>query len=487
MENSVDQNASAKSLFVPMMAIILGMFMVILDSTVINVALKDITEEFNSVIPTMRWTITGYTLALAAVIPLAGWLMDRFGAKRIFLITIGLFTMGSALCAIATSPNELILFRIIQGIGGGMVAPIGMAMVFRIAPPEKIGAIMGSLGVPMLLAPAFGPVVAGYILEYATWPWIFIINIPVGVLTLFVGVKYLPNFKRSAVPSLDILGMILAPIAFSMLAFGVSESANGWSETKTIVGMSVGTIALILFIIVELRQKNPLLELRVFKSSGFTLGVMTTWVMQFALFGLFTIVPLFLQYAKGYTALETGWIMLPQALASGIMMPISGKLYDKIGARPLGVIGLSIITTGMFLFSTIEISTSVTKVVFCLILMGMGMGISMMAINTHVLQSAPKNLVSRVTSLTTAAQQVVVSFAVAGMTSFLASRIETNTVEMQNSNPLPALVESYGETFLLATFVAVAGIILAFTLKRPKPQASEEGTNDKMNMMMSGH
>ncbi len=484
---AVEEEFSMKKAVIPMLAIITGMFMVILDSTVVNVALPTLQQEMNAPLSTMQWTITGYTLALAAVIPLAGWLMDRFGAKRLFLITITLFTIGSVLCSMAQTPEQLITFRVLQGIGGGMVSPIGFAMVFRLAPPNKIGAVMGTLGVPMLLAPAFGPIIAGYFVDYLSWHWIFLINLPVGILTFFLAVKFLPNFEKKAVPSLDILGVILAPIAFSMLAFGVSESANGWTERNTLIGLIVGGIALILFIIVELRQENPLLELKVFKSRGFTLGVLTTWAMQISLFGMFTLVPYFLINVKGYSAIETGWIMFPQAIASGLMMPISGRLYDKIGARPLGLTGLSFIVVALVSLSRITLETTVPFIVACLILMGLGMGLSMMAINTHVLQSAPKNLVNRVTPLTTAAQQVMVSFAVAGLTSFLSKRVTAHATEMQ-VNPMQDLspaIEAFGDTFLLAAGIASIGLILAFTLSRPK--ATGELSEESKQSMMSGH
>ncbi len=484
---AVEEEFSMKKAIVPMLAIITGMFMVILDSTVVNVALPTLQQEMDAPLSTMQWTITGYTLALAAVIPLAGWLMDRFGAKRLFLITITLFTIGSVLCSLAQTPEQLITFRVLQGIGGGMVSPIGFAMVFRLAPAHKIGAVMGTLGVPMLLAPAFGPIIAGYFVDYLSWHWIFLINLPVGILTFFLGVKFLPNFEKKAVPSLDILGVILAPIAFSMLAYGVSESANGWTERNTLIGLIVGGIALILFIIVELRQEHPLLELKVFKSSGFTLGVLTTWAMQIALFGMFTLVPYFLINVKGYSALETGWIMFPQAIASGLMMPIGGRLYDKVGARPLALTGLSFIVGSLVFLSRITLETSVGYIVGCLIVMGLGMGLSMMAINTHVLQSAPKKLVNRVTPLTTAAQQVMVSFAVAGLTSFLTTRVTAHATEMQ-VNPMMDLapaIEAFGDTFLLAAGIATIGLLLAFTLKRPK--STGELSEEAKSSMMSGH
>ncbi|MEH7613331.1 MDR family MFS transporter [Gottfriedia acidiceleris] len=487
-QNSADTPFSVKTIIGPMMAVIVGMIMVILDSTVVNVALPGITEYFKSDLTKMQWTITGYTLALSAVIPLAGWMSDRFGAKKIFLLTILFFTIGSVLCSVAQTPEQLILFRVIQGIGGGMVAPIGMAIIFRLAPPEKIGSIMGMLGIPMLLAPALGPVISGWFVEYSTWHWIFLINLPIGIIAMIIGAKFLPNFESKSVPTLDGLGIIIAPIAFSMLAYGVSQSSISWTSKGTLTGLIVGGVSLLLFIFVELRLKQPLLELRVFKSSDFVRSILITWIMQIALFGSFLIVPLFLQTVKQYGAFETGLIMLPQALASALMMPIGGKMYDKVGARPMALVGLTIITSALFIFSKITVDSSNTFIMLTLAMMGAGMGLSMMPINTHVLQSAPRHLVSRVTPLTAAAQQVMVSFAVAGMAGFLTS--STKDYMAKTTNPLNAMISAFGDTFLLAAGIALVGALLAIILRKPKVQdadASKADLDESKSSMMVGH
>lgn len=488
--NAADaQEFSIKALIAPLLAVIIGMIMVILDSTVVNVAIPNLVKDFGTTLTTIQWTVTGYTLALSAVIPLAGWMTDKFGSKQIFLITITLFTIGSVLCAIAQTPEQLIIYRIIQGLGGGMVAPIGMAMVFKLAPPDKRGAVMGMLGVPMLLAPALGPVLSGWLVEYSTWHWIFLINLPIGIIGILVGIKYLPKFEQGKAPSLDILGMILAPIAFAMLAYGVSEGGgSGWTANTTLTGLIIGGVALILFIIVELRQKQPLLELRVFRSSDFTRGIILTWVSQIALFGTILLIPLFLQQVKGYTPLETGLILLPQALASTIFMPIGGRLFDRIGARPLALTGLTIISAALFLLSRITLDTGLVMVMVPLAMMGAGMGLSMMSLNTHVLNSAPRRLVSRVTPLTTAAQQVVMSFAVAGLTGYLSSNLK-DYIKAGN-DPLHASVSAYGDAFIVTTCVAVVGVALSLILRKPKVQDEDEleDAADKPDAtMMMGH
>ncbi len=463
--------------------------MVILDSTVVNVAIPNLVQYFETDLKTIQWTVTGYTLALSAVIPLAGWLTDRFGSKRVFLFTIAMFTLGSVLCSVAQSPEQLIIFRIIQGLGGGMVAPIGMAMVFRLAPPERRGSIMGMLGIPMLLAPALGPVLSGWFIESFSWHWIFLINLPIGIVALILCIKFLPDTDRGRTPALDLLGMILAPIAFSMLAYGVSEGGTSWTSATTLTGVIVGGVALILFIIVELRHKHPLLELRVFKSSDFSRGIILAWVSQVALFGAMILIPLYLQQIKGYTALETGLILLPQALASGVGMPLGGRLFDKIGARPLAFTGLGIISGALFILSSITAETSLGLIILSLVMMGLGMGLSMMPLNTHVLNAAPRKLVGRVTPLTAAAQQVVVSFAVAGLTGFLTSRVADHTTGTGGANAANGLVAGFNDTFFLAACIALFGCILSLILRKPKQMKEETlETGDQPDpAMMIGH
>ncbi|MBP3040582.1 multidrug efflux MFS transporter [Bacillaceae bacterium Marseille-Q3522] len=462
---NTQQATSIKQVFAPLLAIIVGMFMVILDGTAMNVAIPGFIKDFNSNISVVQWTVTGYALAQAAVIPLAGWLSDRFGAKRVFLFSVIMFTIGSALCAFASGINQLVLFRVIQGLGGGMVAPIAMAFTYRLSPPDKVGQVMGMIGIPMLLAPALGPVLSGWLVEYVSWHWIFLINLPIGVLAVFIGIRTLPNIDRQSVPVLDILGMLLAPLGFGALVYGVSEGSTSWTAAETITGLIVGGAALLLFIIVELLRKQPLLELRVFRSNHFTRGIIVQWITQIALFGTIFLVPQFLQQAKGFSAFESGLAVLPQALASGIFMPIGGRLFDRFGARPVVFTGLTFVTAATFLLSRISADDGSLMLAIPLALLGAGMGLSMMPLNTHIIQAAPQNLVSRVTSLTNAAQQVMMSFAVAGLSTILSGRMESHLSE--GGQPLDALTSSFGDTFFVLMGIAILGIVLSLMLRRP--------------------
>jgi len=473
---------------VPLIAIISGVFMVILDSTAMNVALSKLVVDFNTALPTLQWTVTGYMLATAAVIPLAGWLSDRFGAKNIFLTSVVLFTIASLLCGISTGTKMLITFRVLQGLGGGFVMPVAMAYVFRLSPPHKIGQVMGMLGVPILFAPAIGPVLSGWLVEYHSWHWIFLINLPVGIFSLLFGLWKLPKVGTKQVAGFDLPGMLLGPLAFAALSYGITQGAEGWGTGKTIGGIVIGAIALIAFIIVELKAKIPLLELRVFRSVDFSFGIVVQWVVQFSLFGAIFLLPQFLQQARGYGAFDTGMTLFPQALASAAIMPIGGYLFDKIGVRWLVVIGLSLVSGAIFQYSHVSATTEGHDLLLPLIMAGAGMGLMMMPLNSHLIKKAPQDLVSRVTSLTSAMQQVINSFAVATMVTILSSRITTLVAEgnvpvKSQADLAKAMLavapQAFGYTFGVMLFVALTGAVLGLFLRRGRKQEHEDTAGSK--------
>ncbi|MDB5075852.1 MAG: transporter [Chloroflexi bacterium] len=484
---------SMRSILGPLLTIIVGMFMVILDTTAVNVALPTFVKDFHSTLPSLQWVLTGYMLAQAAVIPLAGWLSDRFGAKRLFLIALTLFTIGSALCATAQNTNMLILFRVLQGLGGGFVMPIGMAYTYRLSPPEKRGVVMGTIGIPILFAPALGPTLAGWLVQYASWHWIFLINVPIGVLALFLGTRKLPFVNPQAAGELDLPGIVLGPLSFVLLSYGVSEGATSWTSANTLTGLIGGAIALVSFVLVELRSTKPLLELRVFRSIDFTLGVIVQWVCQIALLGGIFLVPLFLQQVRGYGPFDTGLVMIAQALTAAVFMPIGGRLFDKIGVRPLAIVGMTSVAVGTYLLSRLSGTTQGTDLIVPLMLRGAGMSLVMMPLSTHVLNAAPRNLVSRVTSLTAALQNVVGSLAIAGLATVVASRpsFHTATAQVQaltakaqaaaaktpghkvpqNGFQMPTSIadlfaSAFSDTLMIVMGISAVGILLSFTLRR---------------------
>jgi EmrB/QacA subfamily drug resistance transporter len=464
-------------------------------------------------------------LAQAAVIPLSGWLGDRFGAKRLYLISLSLFALGSALCALAPSNTMLIAFRVLQGLGGGMLMPLGMSFIYRLSPPDKRGLVMSVFGVPILLAPALGPVLSGWLVQYADWRWIFLINVPVAVVAVTLGLRALPNLgAQRAVGALDTLGALLAPLGFAAVSYGISESTTaGWTGTSTLLSLAVGAAALIGFAVRELTTAAPLLELRVFRGRDFSLAIVTQWVGQAALFGALFLVPLFLQQVRGYGAFDTGLFTLPQALAAAVVMPIGGRLFDRIGARVPVILGLVLVTVSTWFLAQITATTTGEDLRWVLAMRGAGMGLMMMPLSTHILNSAPRNLVSRVTSLTSALQNVVGSLAIAGLATILQNQVAAHMATARSAvaaiqhatasqhaagqPPVPttgaaghvtlppavqaniqhfattafhnAAATAFDNTFMVAAVAAAVGVLLALTLRRRPagaPAVVEAGT-----------
>jgi EmrB/QacA subfamily drug resistance transporter len=480
------QMTSTRSLLVPLIAIVLGTFMVILDTTVVNVALPTLGKVFASDLSLLQWVISAYLLAQAAVIPLAGWLSDRFGARRVYLVSLILFTLGSVLCGLAPTAATLIATRVLQGLGGGMLMPIGMAVLYRLTPPERRGAVFGLFGLPIMVAPAIGPLLSGYLLQYADWRLIFLINLPVGLLALAVGLRVLPALPPGRTAgALDTLGVILAPLAFASLSFGISQSTfAGWTAPATLGGVGLGLAALALFVWRELSVSDPVLELRVFRGRDFTLAVLTQWAAFGAMFGTFFLVPLFLQQVRGYGAFETGLYTLPQAVASALFMQLSGRAFDRVGARPPVLFGLTLVATAMWLLSRLSGGTTGEDLWLPLFLLGGGMGAMMMALNTHILSSAPGELVGRVTSLTQALQNVVASLAIASFATLLQTRLPVHIAEASAAAAgvpsslllADAAAFAFGDVYRAALVMVGAAWCLVWTLRRiqsavERPQA----------------
>lgn len=454
---------SLKKIMPILLTVATGMFLVILDSTIMNVAVPKLVSTFNSDLSKIQWVITAYTLALSAVIPLAGWFSDRFTAKRMFLLSIVLFVLASLLCALAQTPEQLIIFRIIQGLGGGMVAPIGIATVFKVSPPDKRGSVMGILGIPMLLAPILGPVLSGWLIEFINWHWIFLINLPVGIGAFIMAWKYLPAAKPGHEMRLDVLGALLAPIAIASLVFSVHQAGkNGWSDTWTLASLGLGSVALFIFIWHELKQKQPLLELRVFRSGAFTHGIILAWTNQIALFGSILLFPLFLQQVKGLSPLEAGLYVIPQAIASTIGINAGGKLFDRYGVRPVAFVGILSLSCALFALTQITAHSSPFYMMCSFAFVGLGQGLTMMQINTHVLKSAPLELVNRVTPITTSAQQIMSSLGITITVAYLTNQIKV----LPEQHTLEQLGQAFGQTFWITLSFSLAALVLSLFLKK---------------------
>lgn len=464
MNNTSDFNL--KKVLPAVLTIAIGMLLVMMDTTIMNVTLPHIQTAFHQNLSNSQWVITTYTLAMATAIPFAGFLGDRFSDKRIFALAIIFFTIASLLAANAHSLQSLIIWRIAQGLTGGVVAPIGIGMSFKVIPMEKRGSMMGILGLPMLLAPTIGPALSGFLVKYFNWSTVFLINLPVGILALIFILLFLPNFPANKASKIDLKGALLSPFAFPILIYGVHIGADkGWSNPSAIAFMSVGLLMLLLFILVELRVENPLLHLRAFTIPEFTKGISLMWLNQIVVFGAMLLVPLYLQNIVGLSSVNTGLMMVPQAIASFLGMTIGGRVFDKFGTKAAVLPGFTLGGISLILFAQTSPHSSLTFTLCAIVLLGLSQGLVNMQVNNHALQAVPMKSISRVTPLTNEMMQVVNSFAIAFLTAFLSSQIKNQS----SLSPLQANLTAFHHTFwLLLIFVSVGFISSLFLRKKVK-------------------
>ena len=397
--------------------VVLGAIMSILDITVVSVALATFQTEFDATAAEVAWTMTGYTLALASVIPLTGWAADRFGTKRLYLLAVVLFTAGSVLCATATSLELLVLYRVLQGLGGGMLMPLGMTILTRAAGPERVGRVMAVLGIPMLLGPIFGPIIGGALIQSASWHWIFLINLPIGIAAFVYAQIVLPRDEVEPSETFDWLGMLLLSPGLAAFLYGVSSipEHGTFLATEVFVPAVLGVLLIVAFVPWALNRRNihPLVELRLFTNKNMTVAVIAMMLFAIAFFGASLLFPLYFIQVRGEGTLFTGWLLAPQGVGAMITMPIAGILADRIGPGKIVLTGITVITVGMAMFTQLQADTSYAYLLGALFIMGLGMGATMMPIMTAALATLTSANVARGSTLLNITQQVAASIGTA--------------------------------------------------------------------------
>ena len=409
--------------------VMLGAVMVILDQTVVNVALPTLESEFHDTLSSVQWIITAYTLALAAVIPLAGWMTDRFGSKRVFMASQALFVTGSALCGLALTSQALIGFRVVQGLGGGLIMPVGMATMMSVTRPEERGRIMSVLGVPMLLAPVLGPTLGGWLIQAVSWRLIFYINVPIGIAGVIAAALFLRDARSEQAKRepLDVGGLLLATGAVIGLVYGLSQpSTYGWDSWQTIVPLAAGAVLLTVFCLYELRQRHPLIDIRIFHDGAFSAAISLNFLVSLSLFGAILLFPLFLQQIQGYSALQSGLILGAQGIGAALMMPLSGTLTDRIGARWVVPVGLAILTVSTVWMTTLAADTSRGVIFAMLFVRGLGMGFAMMPSMSSAFVTLAPQRIARATSISNVVQRVASGLGIAIMATVLSARVAAN-------------------------------------------------------------
>jgi EmrB/QacA subfamily drug resistance transporter len=414
--------------------VVLGAIMSILDITVVNVALPTFQTVFADTgaapiaYSTVAWTVTAYTLALATVIPLTGWAADRFGTKRLYILALVLFTAGSALCASASSIGMLIGFRVLQGLGGGMLMPLGMTIMTKAAGPKRMGRLMAILGVPMLLGPIGGPILGGWLIENASWQWIFLINVPIGAAAVVYALWALPKDAPHPTERLDVIGVALMSPGLAAFLYGVSSipGEGTFVSAKVLVPMIVGAALMVVFVLHTFRPEHPLLDLRLFRNRDLRAATTTMFLFGAAFFGGLLLVPTYFQLVRGEDTLNAGLLVAPQGIGAMVTMPIAGMLSDRLPVGRIVPFGLALITASMFALTTITATTSYTLLIGILFVMGLGMGLTMMPIMTSALRTLTSNEVARGSTLLNIVQQIASSVGVAVMSVVLTNNLKAS-------------------------------------------------------------
>jgi EmrB/QacA subfamily drug resistance transporter len=411
------------SFWLPLFVIVIGAFAAILNNSSLNVAIPRFMTIFGVDASKIQWVLTAYMLTSGVVIPITGYLGDRFGTKRVFVISLSIFTLGSVLCALSWSANSMIFFRIIQGIGGGAIMPTSMAIVYRIVPREKIGIALGVWGMSAVMAPAIGPTLGGYIVDNFEWYFLFVINIPVGLLGIFLSAWLLKEGPVKPGLVMDKWGFITSTIGFFALLLALSEGPReGWTSYYVVILFIISFYSLLLFVLIELFTSEPMIDLRLLKNPTFSMSTIITGLITIGLFGGVFLIPLFTQNLMGMTPYQTGLMLMPAALVTGIMMPISGFLFDRIGAKPLGLVGIIITAVTTWELHTLAAQTSKEYIIRLMVIRAVGMGLAMMPITTAGMNVVPKHLVGRASALNNVFRQVFASFGIAVLTAVLQNR-----------------------------------------------------------------
>ena len=360
--------------------VIVGSIMSILDTTIVNVALDTLARELHSTISQIQWVVTGYMLSLAAVIPITGWAAQRFGAKQVYVVSLVLFTVGSALCGLATSTTELIGFRVLQGLGGGMILPIGQLMMAEAAGPKRMGRVMSIVAVPAMLAPILGPTIGGLILDNASWRWIFFVNLPIGIIAVIAALRTLPRVERQPAGKLDGLGLALMATGLPLLTYGLAEvgTTGSFTATNVVLPLIAGLVLIALFVAHALRVPAPLLDLRLYKRPTFSSASFAMFCLGAALFGGMILLPLYWQSIRHESVLDTGLLTAPQGVGMALMIPFAGKLTDRIGGGPPALFGVVLTTLATIPFGLITDSTSIVWLSFAMLIRGAGIGFAFM-------------------------------------------------------------------------------------------------------------
>lgn len=413
--------------------IIIGTFITILNSSLINIALPKMMAVFGVSLDSIQWVVTAYTIALGAVIPLSGYLSDLLGAKKLYIWSLIIFTLGSLLCGLAWSNSSMIAFRVIQGIGGGIIGPVGNAIIFRTVPPHKRGVAMGLYGVAAMAAPAIGPTLGGYLIANLSWRMLFYISVPFGILGVLVGGLLLQEFPKKEPGKFDLIGFITSTIGLVCIFYVLGKwTSIDWREMEYPLLLTLGIFSLILFVINELMHPSPLLDLRLFKVYDFTAWNVVMSFLTMAMIAVPYLVPIFLQNIMGYSAMQTGILLFPSAIATAIMMPLSGKIFDRWGYKAVMIPGLILFVVVSYPLSFLNTNTSPGTINLLLVIRGLALGLVAAPPTTLAMNCIPKVMINQASALMNITRQVASTVSIALITTTLQHRIVLNSATISD-------------------------------------------------------
>jgi EmrB/QacA subfamily drug resistance transporter len=410
------------------MVVILGVFMSILDQTIVNIAIPRLQTAFGADIHSVQWVLTAYILAQGVATPTAAYFADTLGIKRFYIISLAAFTLGSALCGLAWSLPILITFRVLQGLGGAALFPLSITLLFREFPPQERGTAMGFFGVPALLAPAIGPTLGGYLVTFVGWQAIFFINVPIGIIAIILTVILIREYRPQGQTRFDFPGFVFSTVGLSTILYAFSSaSTDGWGSSTVIGFLSIGLLSLACFVATELiianRGGQPLLDLRLFANGPFRASQIASLFVIFSLFGGLFLFPLYLQNIRGLSAFQSGLILLPQALAAMVSTIIGGRLVDRIGVRAVMIPGLLVLAFASWQLTYINLYSPYGWLQLMFILRGIALGLTIQPLTVAMMSEISPRQLAQASSLSTVNRAVASSLGIA----VLATIVQTQT------------------------------------------------------------
>ncbi|MGH4024664.1 MAG: MDR family MFS transporter [Pseudonocardiaceae bacterium] len=449
--------------------VVLGAITTMLDMTMVNVALARLITAFDSSVATIQWVSTGYLLAIAMVIPLTGWSVERFGAKTMWVSALAAFLAGSALCGAAWSAGSLIAFRVLQGVGAGMIVPLSMTILAHAAGPRRRGRVMSMVAVPAQIAPLAGPLLGGLIIDGAGWRWIFYLNVPVCGLALLLAWRVLSSGPRSAAAPLDLLGVALLSPGLAALVYGLYRTGSGGAGTASmVVPLAVGVALLSAFAVHAARARIPaILDLHLFTARPFAAAAALNFVTRMSIFGATLLIPLYYQQVHGQTALHTGLLLAPQSVGTLLALPVVGRLTDRIGARPVVLVGIAITVVSALAYTQVGADTNEWLLASALLFWGVGVAASTVPVMAAAYAGLQPALIPRATSAITTIQTVGACFGAAVLAVVLQDRI---------ADPeSPTLAAAFAVTFWWVLALSALALIPALFLPRREVPAVTAG------------